>query len=261
MLRGCVQDLSARPVWRQGKKELAMDSPAEKPPGIKIVSPLALAKAMRALVSRCERLIGTAITVDLAPTNALLDRIASGEAADAAILAADAIDRLADSGVLVPGSRADIALSFVGIAVRAGAAKPDISSVEALKSALLAAESVAYSRIGASGVFFADLIRRLGIADAVNAKARIVPSGFTAELAACGEAELAVQQVSELMVVPGVEVVGRLPPELESGTMFSGSVFSASDRPEAAAQFLEVLSSGESDPILRASGLEPVRCR
>jgi molybdate transport system substrate-binding protein len=225
---------------------------------IKVVSTLALMKAMRELVARQERLTGTIVTMDFSPTNALVNRIRSGEAADVAILTAEAIDQLTGEGVLVRGSRVDIALSAVGIAVRAGASRPEIGSVEALKSTLLKAKSIAYSKIGASGVFFADLIQRLGIADEVNAKATIIPSGFTAELVARGETELAVQQVSELMVVPGIEVVARLPSEVQSVTTFSAGLFSGSAHREAAMRVVEILSSRDSAPILRASGLDPV---
>src|SRR5215207_8820266 len=226
--------------------------------GIKALSTLALKKAMGELVARFEQLTGMAATIDFAPTNALLGRIQSGEFADAAILTAEAIDQLTDCGVLVRESRADLALSAVGIAVKAGAHRPNIESVDALKSALLKAESIVYSRIGARGVFFADLIQRLGIADEVNAKARIIPSGFTAELVASGEAELAVQQVSELLAVSGVEVVGRLPPEIQSVTTFSAGLFIGSAHPEGAMRFAAMLSSRESAPILQASGLDPL---
>ena len=179
-------------------------------------------------MERYERAASTKVDVGFAPTNGLLARIAAGEAADIAILTRAAVDDLAaKGGVLIPGSVADVAISLVGIAVKADAPRPDISSVEALKATLLAATSIAYSRIGASGMFFAGLIQRLGIADEVNAKATIIPSGFTAELAARGEVELAVQQVSELMLVPGIDVVGPLPPAAESVTMFSAGVFAA----------------------------------
>jgi molybdate transport system substrate-binding protein len=227
-------------------------------PGVKILSTLALMKAMRALSMQYEQQTGTAVIADFAPTNALLNRIASGELADVAILTSEAINHLVDTGVLVRGSQVDLALSSVGIAVRAGAPQPEINSVDSLKSALLKAESIAYSKIGASGVFFADLIRRLGIADEINAKARIIPSGFTAELVASGEVELAIQQVSELMVVPGVEVAARLPSEVQSSTMFSAGVLSCSNQLKSATRLLEVLSSRECAPILRASGLDPL---
>jgi molybdate transport system substrate-binding protein len=225
---------------------------------IKVVSTLALMNAMHELVSRHEQLTGTIVTTDFAPTNALLNRIRSGEAADVAILTAEAIDQLIGEGVLAPGSRVDLALLAVGIAARAGASRLEIGSIDALKSALLKAESIAYSKIGASGVFFADLIQRLGIAEEVNAKARIIPSGFTAELVASGAAELAVQQVSELMVVPGIEVVARLPSDVQSVTTFSAGLFTGSAHREAAMRVVEILSSRESAPILRASGLDPV---
>ena len=118
--------------------------------------------------------------------------------------------------------------------------------------------SIAYSRIGASGIFFARLIEQLGIADEVNAKATVIPSGFTAELAARGEVELAVQQVSELMVVPGVDVVGPLPIELQQPAMFSAGVFADSDEREGAARFVQFLTSAAAAPTLQAAGLEPV---
>jgi molybdate transport system substrate-binding protein len=208
-------------------------------------------------VGRYEAATGNRVELQFAPTNGLLVRIAAGEAADVAILTRPAVDDLAAQGVLATGSVADIAVSLVGIAVKAGAARPDISSVEALKSALLQAKSIAYSRIGASGVFFADLIQRLGIADDVNAKATIIPSGFTAELAARGEVELAVQQVSELMLVPGIDIVGPLPPGAESVTMFTGGVFANAADPAAARHLIACLRAADAAQALTAAGLQP----
>ncbi len=223
-----------------------------------VLSTLALAKAMDELVARHRQQTGTIVQADFAPTNALSSRIRSGESGDLAILTAQAVDQLIDEGRLVPGSRTDIALSYVGIAVKAGARRPDIGSVEAFRSTLLDAKSIAYSRIGASGVFFADLIERLGIAAEVNAKARIIPSGFTAELVARGEVELAVQQLSELLAVPGIELAGRLPQEIESVTTFSAGVLTGSAQRESAMSFTAMLMSRESAPVLQASGLEPL---
>lgn len=224
---------------------------------LKILSTLAVQGALPALAARYEQSAGTSIAIEFAPTNGLLARIAAGEAADVAILTRLAIDDLARDGVLIPGSVADVAVSLVGIAVKAGAAKPDIGSVEALKATLLAAKSIVYSKIGASGVFFAELIRRLGITDEVNVKATVIPSGFTAELAARGEVELAVQQVSELMQVPGIDVVGPLPPGAESVTMFSAGVFAVSDQAEAALEFIAYLRSSRAAQALSAAGLKP----
>ena len=175
---------------------------------LRIFSTLAVQGALPALAVRHEELSGVAAQVVFAPTNGLMARIEAGETADVAILTREGVDRLVRSGLLADESAVDLARSYVGIAVKAGAAKPDIGSVAGLKATLLQAKSIAYSRIGASGIFFAALIERLGIANAVNAKATIIPGGFTAELAARGEVELAVQQVSELIHAPDRVAIG-----------------------------------------------------
>ncbi|MDR3534362.1 MAG: substrate-binding domain-containing protein [Rhodopila sp.] len=224
---------------------------------IRVLSTLAVMGAMRELAALYEAESGNAIQADFSPTVALLERLRAGEAADVAILTAQGIDDLTREGVMRPGTRTDVALSFVGVAVKTGAPKPDIGSVDAFKAALLAARSVAYSKIGASGIFFAGLIRRLGIEAEVNAKAVIVPSGFTAERAASGEVELAVQQISELMVVPGIEVVGPLPPEIQTVATFSAGLPGKSVQPEKGAELLRFLASPAIAPALRRAGLEP----
>lgn len=222
---------------------------------IRVLSTLAVMGAMKELTARYEAESGVSIQADFSPTVALLERLRSGEAADIAILTAQGIEDMSAEGVVRPGSRADIALSFVGIAVKAGAPRPDIAAVPSFKAALLAARSVAYSKIGASGIFFAGLLNRLGIADQV--RTLVVPSGFTAESLLTGEADLAVQQVSELLVVPGIEVVGRLPEEIGIVATFSGGLLSGSSQPEAALGLLRFLTSSAIAPTLRRSGLEP----
>jgi molybdate transport system substrate-binding protein len=224
---------------------------------LRIVSTLAVMGAMRELAALYEAGSGQAVEADFAPTVALLERLRGGEAADIAILTAQGIDDLIREDLIRPGTRTNVALSFVGIAVEAGAAKPDIGSVEALLATLLAARSVAYSRIGASGIYFAALIRRLGIDVEVNARATIVPSGFTAERLVSGEADLAVQQVSELLVVPEIEVVGPLPAEVQTVATFSAGLMAASAQPEGAASLLRFLRSSATMPVLRRAGLEP----
>src|SRR6266404_1256162 len=151
----------------------------------------------------------------------------------------------------------DLSRSFVGVAVKAGAAHPDITSESALRAALLGAHAVAYSRIGASGIFFAQLIERMGIASAINARAKIIPSGFAAERLLTGEAELAIQQLSELMQVSGVEVVGAIPHRLQTPAVFSAGRMAASNKVEQSDGLLKFLSSPEVAPALRESGLEP----
>lgn len=224
---------------------------------LRILSTLAVMGAMPRIAKACQAATGMTLETEFSPTVALLERLRGGAEADIAILTAGGIDEMIGEGRIRPGTRTDVALSFVGIAVKAGAPKPDISSVEAFRSALLAARSIAYSRIGASGIYFAGLIERLGIADAVTAKATIVATGFTAEQAASGAVELAVQQISELMVVPGIEVVGPLPPEVQSVGTFSAGLLTTSRQPEQAAALLRYLASPAVAPLLRAAGLEP----
>ena len=196
------------------------------------------------------------IDADYAPTLGLLDRLRGDEAADVVILTREGLDGLAGLGTVVADSRIDLARSFVGIAVKAGDVHPDISTESTLRTALHGAR-VAYSRIGASGIFFAQLIERMGIASEVNARARIIPSGFTAELLVSGEADLAVQQISELKQVSGVEIVGPIPRELQSPAVFSAGRLAASKRVAQSDALLKYLASSEVAPVLRESGLEP----
>jgi molybdate transport system substrate-binding protein len=151
----------------------------------------------------------------------------------------------------------DLARSYVGIAVKAGRVHPDISSEAALRTALTQARAVAYSRIGASGILFAQLIVRLGIAHLVNAHAVIIPSGLTAERVMADEADLAVQQISELKQVAGIEVVGPIPRELQVPAVFSAGRMVTTDKTAQSEQLLAFLRSPEAALVLREAGLEP----
>jgi molybdate transport system substrate-binding protein len=188
---------------------------------------------------------------------ALLERLRAGEAADVVVLTREGLDEVALEGRVAADSCVDLARSFVGIAVKAGAAHPDISTEAALRAALLGARSVAYSRLGASGILFAKLIERLGIASEINAKAQIIQQGFTAEKLVSGEADLAVQQISELKQVGGIEVVGPIPYELQTPAVFSAGRMAATNKPAQADRLLRFLASSEVAPALRESGLEP----
>jgi molybdate transport system substrate-binding protein len=211
---------------------------------------------MAELALNFEATASTRIDADFAPTVGLLERLRQGETADVLILTREGLDELVTRGAVVAETVVDLARSHVGIAVKAGAAHPQIADEAALRVTLLGARSVAYSRIGASGIFFADLIKRLGIVEAVNAKATIT-AGLTAERLITGEADLAVQQISELMQVAGVEIVGPIPISLQTPVVFSAGRMAASERTEAADAFLEFLASAKTASVLRASGLEP----
>ncbi|MBR0957058.1 substrate-binding domain-containing protein [Bradyrhizobium japonicum] len=224
---------------------------------VRMLSTLGLMGAMRSLSSAFEATCGIHVDADFAPTLALLKRLREGEAADLVILTREGLDEMIGEGRVVAASAADLARSFVGIAVRAGQVHPDIGSEAALRRTLLAARSVAYSRLGASGVYFAQLIVRMGIAAEINAKAAIVEQGFTAERLVTGEADLAVQQVSELKQVGGIEVVGPIPHELQTPAVFSAGRVANAKHADAADRLLRHLASPEVTPVLRQSGLEP----
>lgn len=200
---------------------------------------------------------GGRAAIHWAPTTVIMKALAEGETADAALVLSDAMDRLIAEGRVEPETRVDAVRSRYGIAVKAGAPHPDIATVEALKRTLTEARSVAYSRAGASGIYFAGLLPRLGLAEAVNARATIIPQGFTAEKLVSGEADIAVQQISELMVVPGIEVVGPFPEPVQEVTTFAAAILRGATDRDGAARFLARLTTPEAAAAYRASGLEP----
>ena len=158
---------------------------------------------------------------------------------------------------MVAGSRVDLARSGIGIAVRKGARKPDIGTPDALKQALLAAKSVAHSKTGMSGIYFPTVLARLGIADAMKSKI-VMPEPGTpvGEVVAKGEAEIGVQQISELLPVAGVEIVGPLPAELQRITTFSAGLLAGAKDPDTAKALVKYVAA-ESPPLLKGKGLEP----
>jgi molybdate transport system substrate-binding protein len=173
------------------------------------------------------------------------------------VLVKAAMDKLVEQGFIDASSRLELVHSRVGLAVRTGAPLPDISSLEAFKAALLNARSVVYSRAGASGIHFESVLEKLGIADAVRARATVIPAGFTAEKLVSGEADLAVQQISELMVVPGIEIVGGFPEDVQTVTSFSAALMRNAPNATAGARFLASLQTPEAVKAYLAGGVEP----
>lgn len=224
---------------------------------LRVLSTLAARGAFAELAGRFQATSGARVEADFAPTLALLDRLRGGEAADVVILTREGLGEMLTEHRVAAASCVDIAKSWAGIAVKAGRPHPDISTEAALRKALVRARAVAYSRIGASGILFAELIVRLGIAHDVNAHAVIVPSGLTAERLLTDQADLAVQQISELKQVAGVEIVGPIPRELQAPAIFSAGCMMATDKVVLAEQFLQFLRSPEAAAVLRAAGLEP----
>lgn len=223
---------------------------------VRLLSTLALKGAVESLAGQYQAATATRLEADFAPTVGLLKRLREGEKADVLILTREGLNELIAEGAVVASSRVDLARSYVGLAVKAGQPHPDIATEAAFKAAVLAARSVAYSRIGASGIYFAELVQRLGIASELNARATIT-SGFTAERLVTGEADLAVQQLSELKQVAGIELVGPIPLHLQTAAVFTAGRMTASAHAQAADALLKYLASKEVAPLLREAGLEP----
>jgi molybdate transport system substrate-binding protein len=201
---------------------------------------------------------GIQVVTDWSPTTVIMTRVAAGERPDVVVLIVDAMDRLVEQDIVDPASRVELAHSRLGLAVPPGAAHPDISTVEAFTKALLAARSICYSVGGASGIYFQQLIEKLGIADAIHAKATTIPAGFTAEKLLTGEADLAVQQVSELMVVPTVEIIGKFPEEVQQVSSFSAAIMRGTSNTAAAALLIASLTGDRAAVAYRASGVDPI---
>jgi molybdate transport system substrate-binding protein len=224
---------------------------------MKILCTNGLKSVMLDLVPALDRESAAPVAMVWGATVGLARDIAGGADADLAILTAEAVDDLIARGKAVAGSRIDLARSGIGVAVRQGARKPEIGSPEALRSALLAASSVAHSRSGQSGIYFPSVLERLGIAAEMKPKLVVPETGIPiGELVAGGEAELGIQQISELLPVAGVEIVGPLPPPLQKITTFSAGVPTAARDPRSA-QVLARFIATASRPLLAAKGLEP----
>jgi molybdate transport system substrate-binding protein len=222
-----------------------------------------LTLAYKALVPEFERQTGHKVLTAFGPSmgttvNAIPVRLERGEPADVLIMVGYALDDLVKQGKVVAGSEVDLTRSPIGIAVKAGAPKPDIGSAEAVRRALLQAKSVAYSD-SASGVYVStELFRKLGIAEEMKDKARKIPAEPVAGVVARGDAEIGFQQISELLPVAGVDIVGPLPPELQQITVFSAGIATVSREPEAGKALIRFLASPAARDAILASGMEPI---
>jgi molybdate transport system substrate-binding protein len=222
-----------------------------------------LTAAYNVLVPEFERATGHKVLTAYGPSmgttiNAIPIRLERGEPADVLIMVGYALGDLIKHGKVIADSRVDLTKSPIGIAVKSGAPKPDISSSEAVKRALLAAKSVAYSD-SASGVYVStEMFQRLGIVDAMKDKAKKIPAEPVAGVVARGEAEIGFQQISEMRPVPGVDIVGPLPPELQKITVFSAGIAIVSKQPEAGRALIKFLASPPASDAIVKSGMEPI---
>ncbi|HET7850747.1 MAG TPA: substrate-binding domain-containing protein [Pseudolabrys sp.] len=228
---------------------------------IKVLSAGAVQPMVESLGAEFERESGHKLNINFGTAGALRERLKAGEKADLAILSAAAIEALEKLGLFVAGSRTDVGRTVTGVAVREGAPLPDISTVEAFRKALLAARTVSYTDPkagGSSGNFFAGLLERLGIAQAVNAKALLLGRGYeVAQAVANGDADFGTTFVSEILTVKGAKVAGPLPADIANVNTYTGAVLAGSDQQAAAVALLRKLVDPATRDRWTAAGLEP----
>ena len=227
---------------------------------IKVMSSGGLKAVISGLAGAFERASGQKLAPVFAPPTAVKTRIEDGEAVDVAVMSAALIDDLVRQRKLVGDSRVTLARSGMGVAVRKGAPKPDISTTEAFRRTLLAAKSLVATDPGgggASGIHFQKVIAQLGIADEVMAKTRLNSGSYNAEFVARGEAELAIQQISEIVPVTGAALVGPLPDAVQLTTIFAAAVGTNAPAPAAAQELIRFLASPAAADVIKATGMEP----
>jgi molybdate transport system substrate-binding protein len=227
---------------------------------INVVASTAMREILEALVPQFERESGSRVTVTFLSGAVLPVKMKEGAQADVVVTTPSTIDDLVAAGKVVANSRVDFVRSSAGVAVRAGAPKPDIGSVEAFRRTLLSAKSIVATDPAAgaaSGIHFAKLIERLGIADAVKAKTRLNSGSYNAEFVARGEAELAIQQISEILPVKGAELVGPLPADIQVTTLFKVAIAADASEPAGARELIAFLRSRAAAQVIAASGMEP----
>jgi molybdate transport system substrate-binding protein len=239
-------------------------APQAKEDSVKVVTSGAFTAAYLELVPEYERATHSKLVTEFGPSmgtthNAIPVRLERGEAIDVVIMAGPALDDLTRQGKIRPGSRVDLVQSKMGMAVKAGAPKPDISTLDALKRTLLAAKSIAYSD-SASGVYLStELFPKLGIADQIKSKCRKIEADPVGGVVASGEVEIGFQQISELRPVQGIDIVGELPPGAQRVIVFAAAIPTTSKHPEAAKALIQWLASPAAYAAIKKSSLEPVK--
>jgi len=224
---------------------------------LNVISTQATQEAYQELVAQFEKASGHKVTTFFSGTLNVQKKLAAGEPYDLILMAGPAIDEQIKLGKAVAGSRVDLAKSGTGLAVRKGAPKPDIGSVDALKKTLLTVKSIGYST-GPSGVYVLSVFDKLGIADQVKGKLKQTPSGvFVGTLIANGDAEVGFQQIAELVHFAGIDYVGPLPGDLQRMTMFSAGIHSGAKQADAARALVKFLTAPAAAPVIRKHGMEP----
>jgi len=227
---------------------------------VKILTAGAFKQVVLELVPDYEKQTGNKVVVDNDTAGALKKRIEGGEAFDVAVITPGVVDELAGAGKIAAGSRVNVASVGVGVVVKDGAPKPDVSTVEAFKRALLAAKSVAYidpASGGSSGIYIDKLLDRLGIADQIRPKAKLKKGGHVADLIVSGEAEIGLHQISEIVPVKGAALVGPLPKEIQNTTTYAAGLSASTKNKDAAQALIRIFSGPAAAAVLKSKGMDP----
>ncbi len=229
---------------------------------IKVLTAGAYKQVVLALLPAFEKQTGHQVTVDNGTTGQLKKRIEGGEAFDLLVITPAVVDEMIKSGKLAAGSEVKLASVGIGVVVKEGAPKPDISTVDKFKQALLAAKSVAYidpASGGSSGIYIDKLLVKLGIADQIRPKAKLKKGGHVADLIVSGEAELGIHQISEIVPVKGAALVGPLPKEIQNTTIYAAALSASVKDKDAAIELIEYLSGPDAAAVLKSKGMEPAK--
>ena len=229
---------------------------------VRVMTSGAFTAALLEIIPQYERATGNKVLTAFGASmgnapDSIPSRLDRGEPVDVVILAAEALDKLIESGKVAPGSRTDLVRSEIGVAVRTGAPRPDISTVEALKKTLLEARSIAYSASASGTYIAAEMFRKLGIHEQVMPKSQRIVSERVARVVARGDAEIGFQQVSELVNVPGADYIGTIPAEVQRVTIFSAGLSARPQAPDTGRDLIRYLSSPASVPAIQKTGLTP----
>ena len=247
-------------VWIAGALFALVGAQGARAADIKVLSAGAFKQVALAMVPQFEKQSGHKVAIDNDTVGGLVKRIEGGEAFDVAILSPAAIDNLIKAGKIAPGTRVALAKVGIGVVVKEGVPRPNVGTVDAFKRALTEAKSVAYidpAAGGSSGIYVAGLLERLGLADVVKPKAKLIPGGAVAEHVVRGEAEIGIHQISEILPVKGAVLVGPLPGEIQNYTVYAAGIGASARDGEAAKALIRLLSGPEAAPVFRAKGMDP----
>jgi molybdate transport system substrate-binding protein len=238
---------------------LAVGIPTVQAADIRVMCSNGLKEVVVELLPAFEKSTGNKVHITYETSAAIMNQIQTGASIDLVIITAEGIDDLIKQGRVTAGSRVDLANSGMALAVRAGERKPDIRSAEALKQSLLSAQSVAITKSGVSGLYMLSVFEQFGIAAQMKPKTVLVESGPVGDVVVKGQAEMGVQQFSELLPVAGIEIVGPLPPGLQRITTFSAGLAAGAKEPAAAKTLVQFLSAPAAVPVIQKKGMEPAK--